>query len=222
MKAFHKGAFAPLLLAAALAACGPAVTAQGQPHVHAAADSAAVAQARADSARHPYTEADVRFMTAMIGHHAQALEMSELAATRAASPAVRTLAARIINGQRDEIATMQQWLRDRRKPVPDPAAHPHAHHAEGAYGPMPGMLTPEQLAELRAARGEEFDRLFLTYMIQHHRGAVHMVRELFASHGAGQDEAVFRFATDANVDQATEIARMQRMLADLMFGEPVP
>ncbi len=85
---------------------------------------------------------------------------------------------------------------------------------------MPGMLTDAQLRQLEQARGAEFDRLFLRYMIQHHRGAVAMVRELFDTHGAGQDETVFRFATDVNVDQTTEIARMQRMLADLLFATP--
>jgi uncharacterized protein (DUF305 family) len=82
------------------------------------------------------------------------------------------------------------------------------------------MLTQAQLAALAAAHGEEFDRLFLTYMIQHHSGAVAMVTELFSSYGAGQDEVVFKFASDVNVDQATEIARMQRMLADIMFPPP--
>jgi uncharacterized protein (DUF305 family) len=87
---------------------------------------------------------------------------------------------------------------------------------------MHGMLTPAQMAQLGQARGAEFDQLFLTYMIQHHRGATQMVRELFGTPGAGQDETVFRFATDVNVDQETEIARMQRMLAELMFGVTVP
>jgi uncharacterized protein (DUF305 family) len=85
---------------------------------------------------------------------------------------------------------------------------------------MPGMLTAAQLRQLEAARGEEFDRLFLSFMIQHHQGAVAMVKALFGTPGAGQDEAVFRFATDVNVDQTTEIARMQRMLADVLFGAP--
>ncbi len=186
---------------------------------------AAIAQARADSAQHPYTTADIRFMTGMIGHHAQAIVMAHLAPTRGASPAVRRLADRIINAQRDEIVTMQVWLADRNLPVPDPrAARPaaggagHEHH--GAHELMPGMLTPEQLAALQAARGPDFDRLFLQFMLQHHRGALEMVQALFGSHGAGQDETVFRFATDVNVDQETEIARMELMLAELVFGKP--
>lgn len=87
---------------------------------------------------------------------------------------------------------------------------------------MPGMLTEAQLAQLDAARGADFDRLFLTFMIQHHRGAVTMVEQLFGSYGAGQDETVFKFASDVNVDQATEIDRMQRMLEELLFATPAP
>jgi uncharacterized protein (DUF305 family) len=162
--------------------------------------------------RYPHTEADVRFMSAMIGHHAQALIMAGWAPTHDAGPAVRRLAERIVAGQKDEIATMQQWLRDRGEQAPD------AHHA--AHGHlMPGMLTEVQLKELDAARGPEFDRLFLTYMIQHHRGAVAMVKELFGTPGAAQDETVFKFADDVGVDQTTEIARMERMLADIEAGE---
>ncbi len=162
--------------------------------------------------RYPHTEADVRFMSAMIGHHAQALIMAGWAPTHGAGPAVSRLAERIVAGQQDEIATMQQWLRDRGEPAPD------AHHAAHGHA-MPGMLTEAQLEELDAARGPEFDRLFLTYMIQHHRGAVAMVKELFGTPGAAQDETVFKFADDVGVDQTTEIARMERMLADIDAGE---
>ena len=83
---------------------------------------------------------------------------------------------------------------------------------------MPGMLTDEQMRQLDAARGNDFDRLFLTYMIQHHTGATKMVKDLFDTYGAAQDDLVFKFASDVNVDQTTEIARMQRMLAALVFG----
>lgn len=157
-------------------------------------------------------------MTGMIGHHAQAVLMSGWAPERGASASVRTLAARIINAQRDEIALMQQWLRERLQPVPEarPAGMTMVMDGAEHHMMMPGMLTPEQLAELRAARGPEFDRLFLLYMIQHHRGAVEMVKTLFNSHGAGQDETIFKFASDVNVDQSTEIARMQSMLAALV------
>jgi uncharacterized protein (DUF305 family) len=181
--------------------------------------AAAVARARADSVRHPYTAADVSFMFHMIGHHAQAIVMAGWAASHGASPSVRTLAARIINAQRDEIAFMRQWLRNRLQPLPpgngmDTAMAMSAVHADTL---MPGMLTEAQMQQLEQARGAEFDRVFLTFMIQHHRGAVVMVQHLFASYGAGQDEIVFKLASDINVDQTTEIARMERMLFTLQI-----
>lgn len=158
--------------------------------------------------RYASTEADVRFMTGMIGHHTQAITMAEWAPTHGASPSVRRLAERIINGQQDEIGTMRLWLGDRGHRAPEGAHAAHGHM-------MPGMLTPAQLSRLEAARGPEFDRLFLTFMIQHHRGAVAMVKQLFGTPGAAQDDTVFKFANDVNVDQTTEIARMERMLAAL-------
>lgn len=180
------------------------------------ADLEALYWSRIDSARTRFTEADVRFMTGMIGHHAQAIVMARLAPTHGASRTIRTLAARIINAQQDEIELMQQWLRERGQPVPEihitgttlmvRGAGDHAMH-------MPGMLTQDQLLELDRARGADFDRLFLTYMIMHHRGAIAMVHELFGTDGAGQDPSVFKFAADVQVDQATEVARMERMLA---------
>jgi uncharacterized protein (DUF305 family) len=183
------------------------------------ADAAAVAKARADSARLPYTAADVQFMQGMIHHHAQAIVMSRWAPTHGASPSVETLSARIINSQQDEIATMGQWLRNRHQPVPDTSASGMMMMG-GHQMLMPGMLTQEQLAQLDAARGREFDRLFLTFMIQHHTGAVTMVHDLFETEGAGQDEKVFKFASDVNVDQTTEIARMKKMLFVLTFQGP--
>ena len=177
------------------------------------AGSGPAAAARPDSAGYPYTEADVRFMSAMIGHHSQAVVMAGWAATRATSGSVRTLAERIVNGQQDEIASMQQWLRDRGRPVPETT------HGSGHQHHMPGMLTEAQMQQLAGARGPEFDRLFLTLMIQHHRGAVSMVNDLFGSRGAAQDETVFKFANDVHVDQSTEIARMERLLSALPGGE---
>ncbi len=167
-----------------------------------------------------FTAADVHFISGMIGHHSQALIMSDLAPTHGASPSVRTLAARIINAQKDEIALMSQWLRDRGQPVPEvhisgtTMTVPGAEHAMH----MPGMLTPEQIQQLDAAKGSEFDRRFLTLMIQHHNGAVTMVHDLFATDGAGQDEQVFKLASDIQVDQITEVRRMERMLASLVPG----
>ena len=208
---------AGVLAAAVLAACAGALPAAAQTHTHGGhTHGTGTIAAPADR----WTEADARFMSAMIGHHAQAVQMARLAPGRAGGNSVRILAERIISAQEDEIATMQQWLRDRGQPVPD--AHDAGAHHGGHGSPMPGMVTPEQMARLEQASGPEFDRLFLSYMIQHHQGAVSMVRELFGSYGAGQDEAVFKFASDVNVDQETEIARMRGMLADLMFQSPAP
>ena len=195
----------------ALAACAGSAKETGTP-----------APARLERARYPHTDADVRFMSHMIAHHAQALVMAGWAPSHGAAPPVRTLAERIINAQQDEIATMQRWLGDRGQPVPEVpdsgmtvndsgSGHDHGGHEML----MPGMLTKAQLTELDQARGREFDRLFLTFMIQHHRGAVSMVKELFGSPGAAQDETVFKFANDVSVDQSTEIARMETMLAAL-------
>lgn len=215
-----------LLLFAALALSACASTAppsEPVPEPAAHSDLEALYWERQEAARGAFTDADVRFMTDMIGHHAQALIMSRLAPDRGASPAVRTLAARIINAQEDEIASMQQWLRERGQPVPEVhieglnlmihGAGGHHHHAH-----MPGMLSQEELEELARAEGSEFDRLFLAYMIQHHRGAVTMVDELFATDGAASDEAAFKLASDINVDQQTEIARMQLMLDEREAG----
>ena len=181
------------------------------------AQTAVTPRARADSARYPYTDADIRFMSGMIGHHAQAIVMAGWAPSHGASVSVRTLCERIINEQSDEIVSMQTWLRDRGQPAPDGHTMGMKMMMNGHEETMlmPGMLTEAQMKELDAARGTEFDRLFLTYMIQHHKGAVSMVHDLFGSYGAAQDEAVFKFASDVNVDQSTEIARMQKMLLAL-------
>ncbi|HEX3866358.1 MAG TPA: DUF305 domain-containing protein [Gemmatimonadaceae bacterium] len=177
-------------------------------------DSAAKARARADSARLPYTAADVQFMTGMISHHAQAIVMAKMAPTHGASSSVQTLCARIINAQNDEITLMQNWLRDRSQPVPDAKPLPMKMMMNGQETEMlmPGMLTGAQMKTLDAARGISFDTLFLRGMIQHHQGAISMVQQLFAVPGAGQDDAIFKFANNVNVDQNTEIHRMQQML----------
>jgi uncharacterized protein (DUF305 family) len=179
-----------------------------------ASDSAARDRARADSTRLPYTAADVQFMTGMISHHAQAVIMAKMAPTHGAGRAVQTLCGRIINAQNDEIALMQNWLRDRNRPVPEAKPLPMKMMMNGREMEMlmPGMLSDDQMKALDAARGTAFDTLFLRGMIQHHQGAITMVQELFASPGAGQDDAVFKFANNVNVDQSTEIHRMQQML----------
>jgi uncharacterized protein (DUF305 family) len=209
---------AALIVSIATAACSThreSIRTTPEPTAAARSQQAAIAKARADSVRHPYTAADVQFMTGMIGHHAQAIVMSGWAPTHGAGSSVRLLCERIINAQQDEIATMQTWLRDRNEPVPQ--ASGAGMKMAGMDHPMlmPGMLTDAQLQQLDSAQGADFDRLFLTFMIQHHRGAVTMVKQLFSTYGAGQDETIFKFASDVNVDQTTEIARMQRMLAAL-------
>jgi len=221
----HIPALALIGLLTAACSSGQPIRAVPTPaHGAHAGDDRHIAQARADSIQRPYTEADIHFMSAMIGHHAQALYIAHWAPTHQASPGIQRLAERIINAQRDEIALMQRWLADRHQPVPrvDRKGIPeHSDHA-AHHGEMPGMLSEEQLDRLNRARGTEFDRLFLKLMIQHHRGAVTMVEELFATDGAGQDETVFRLAADINVDQVTEIARMEKMLVALVIEGKTP
>lgn len=240
-------------IAACVTLCVAAAPAMAQRSVESTPNAAAydsLAAARADSVRKLHTPADVRFMTDMIGHHSQAIVMAKWAPSHGASSSVQLLASRIINAQRDEIHTMQQWLRDRNLPVPIPdtlgtgmsmgmdstggmqamsgtgdmKGMPGMSHGAQSGSRhvmlMPGMLTSTQMHQLDAARGADFDRLFLTYMMQHHRGALSMVQDLFGSYGAAQDDYVFKFASDVNVDQTTEIGRMQRMLAAILFATP--
>jgi uncharacterized protein (DUF305 family) len=253
-----------------------------------------------------FTQADVDFMSGMIGHHAQALIMSSLAEPNNASQSVQTLAARIINAQKDEIRIMQRWLSDRDQTVPQvkieglnliltPGTEPslifseeaviagldrtemaedhsmhdmekekpeemedkmHAemeamvnrtsdmshmanngtgdeemdhsnmdHSAMGHdmamhdHSDMPGMLNDIQLQELADAKGKEFDKLFLRYMIQHHAGAITMVNELVSVDGAAQEVSIGKLAGDINVDQKTEIERMRLMLMEILESE---
>ncbi|HMB81595.1 MAG TPA: DUF305 domain-containing protein [Vicinamibacterales bacterium] len=164
--------------------------------------------------RLPYSDADVEFMSGMIPHHAQAVVMAGWAPSHGARKDVAIFCERIVVGQRDEIATMQTWLRDRGETVPDAASTRHHMKMNGMEHDMlmPGMLTDEDMAALDRARGPEFDRLFLTGMIKHHQGAIDMVDVLFKAYGAAQDELVFKFASDVYADQSTEINRMYEML----------
>ncbi len=164
----------------------------------------------------PYSDADVEFMSGMIPHHAQAVVMAGWAPSHGARADVAVLCERIVVGQRDEIATMQTWLRDRGLEVPDATSTRHKMTMNGMTHEMlmPGMLTDEEMAELDRARGPEFDRLFLLGMIKHHQGAIDMVDKLFKSYGAAQDELVFKFASDVYADQSTEISRMNEMLGN--------
>lgn len=181
----------------------------------AASSATARAQAAPDSARRIYTAADVSFMTGMIGHHAQAVLMAGWAKSHGASQSLQALCERIAVGQHDEIVLMQRWLRDRHEKVPEADASMDMMPGMDESHLMPGMLTADQLNKLDAARGPDFDRLFLTFMISHHQGAITMVNTLFGSQGAGEEETIFRFASDVYADQTTEIDRMTKMLTAL-------
>ena len=157
-----------------------------------------------------FTDADVKFMQGMISHHAQAIEMTELLASRSDRDVMRRLAQRIELSQEDEIAMMQEWLRSRGQAV----AELDAHHAPG-WEPMPGMLTEEEMGRLEQAQAVEFDPLFLELMIKHHRGALTMVDTLLSQRGAAQDSQLFAFTSDITSDQSMEIDRMDAMLAEL-------
>ncbi|WP_128891700.1 DUF305 domain-containing protein [Erythrobacter sp. HKB08] len=163
-----------------------------------------------------YTQADVDFMQGMIPHHFQAVQMVELVEDRTNNPDIVAIAGRISAGQDDEIAFMQGWLRERGQTAPDPAAHARMGHSMGAmHEGMKGMATPEQMAQLAAASGTEFDRLFLTLMMAHHQGALDMVEALFGSEGAAYDPVLYRFTTDVRSDQRAEIDRMNELLEGL-------
>jgi uncharacterized protein (DUF305 family) len=175
-----------------------------------------------DSIRQRYTAADVHFMTGMIGHHAQAVLMAGWAPSHGASASLTALCERIVVGQNDEIATMQRWLRERGQSVPEADASHDMMPGMSHSMMMPGMLTPEQLTQLDKSQGVDFDRNFLTFMIQHHQGALTMVQQLYASPGAAQDDQVFKFTSDMSADQTIEIERMTKMLAALPPGGTNP
>jgi uncharacterized protein (DUF305 family) len=186
--------------------------------------------AQSSATAHSYTKADIDFVQGMITHHAQAVVMSDWAATRGVNENFLTLCKRIALSQRDEIAMMQRWLQERHLAVPDPL-----HMLPGNSGPvhdmsgmnmpgmdmgphpmmMAGMLTAEQMRQLEAAHGIAFDRLYLTGMIRHHQGALDMVATLFSTPGSGQEPELSGFATDVVAGQRAEMARLQAMLTTL-------
>lgn len=202
-------------VALALGACRPAAPPA------AARPLTPAEQVARDGGIAPYTAADVAFMQGMIGHHAQAVAMAAFAEPNGASSPVRVLAGRIAVAQADEIDFMVDWLSRRRQAVPprdgsDHAGHgQHAGHGAAAPGPMPGMLSPAQMDTLARARGQAFDWHFLTYMIQHHRGAIAMVDDLMAARSAANDDQVFKFVSDVVADQTTEIGRMELLLRSI-------
>ena len=161
----------------------------------------------------PASPSDVQFMQGMIMHHAQAVEMTALLESHTENQSLKSLGARISRSQSDEIKFMKRWLASRGQPVSQAMPDmPHTHTSHGSMMLMPGMLTAAQMEALRKARGEEFDRLFLKGMIQHHGGALTMVKDLFDTAGAGQDAELFNFATDVDSGQRAEIRIMERML----------
>jgi len=196
-------------LATFSAACGSAAARPGAT----APSAAAVAVPAANPA-------DVAFMSGMIHHHAQAIVMAGWSSTHGASDRIRTLSQRITVSQTDEIRMMQQWLREHGQPAPEPSPTGQMMMMGGVEHEMlmPGMLTPDQMAQLDAARGADFDRLFLTFMIQHHEGALTMVDELLGSYGGGVDDFIYKVASDTFADQGSEIDRMQRMLDAMGSG----
>jgi len=165
----------------------------------------------------PRSPKDVEFMQGMIMHHAQAVEMTSLIESRTKNKDIRLLGERISQSQADEMKFMKRWLEARGEPLSQPKPGMEHMHMSGMdmsahQTLMPGMLTPRQMDELRKAEGSEFDRLFLTGMIQHHNGALVMVKDLFETAGAGQDAELFNFATDVDSGQRAEIRSMETLL----------
>ena len=204
-----------MLAAAAGASCRTAAVADARPPIVQPGlpgqPSHLIGAAQAsDLSKVQYTGADIKFMQGMIGHHAQAAEIVALVPSRTSSEDVKRLALRIDVSQKDEMNMMREWLQARGQQLPDPRAH----HMMGATL-MPGMLTPEEMIRLAAAKGADFDRLFLEGMIKHHAGAITMVQELFATDGAGQTPEIFSYASDVDADQRMEIDRMGSMLKEL-------
>src|ERR1700760_4466551 len=170
----------------------------------------------------PPTKPDTEFMQGMIMDHGQAVEMTELVKTHSHDPRVLEIGRRIAVSQTSEMAFMKLWLTDRGLPIDDPnmdgmagmdmSKNPKMDMDDMA--PMPGMLTPNQMKALRAAQGREFDKLFLTGMMQHHGGALTMVRDLFNQAGAGQEPTIFDFANDVDNTQRQEIDMMKLTLKE--------
>ncbi|HXT62063.1 MAG TPA: DUF305 domain-containing protein [Pyrinomonadaceae bacterium] len=160
------------------------------------------------------TAADINFMQGMIMHHAQAVEMTALINSHTQNKQLHTLGARINKSQSDEISFMKRWLMARGQPTTHAMHHMPGMDMSSDSMLMPGMLSAKQMEALRKAKGEQFDRLFLTGMIQHHEGALTMVKDLFDTAGAGQDAELFNFVTDVDSGQRAEIRIMQTMLGE--------
>jgi uncharacterized protein (DUF305 family) len=162
----------------------------------------------------PHSPADVQFMQGMIMHHAQAVEMTALIESHTENKELRSLGERISRSQSDEMNFMKRWLAARGEPIAPAMQHMPGMHSADHHKLMPGMLTPKQMEALKKAKGKEFDELFLRGMIQHHDGALIMVKELFDTAGSGQDAELFNFASDVDSGQRAEIKVMQTMLGE--------
>ena len=219
-----------MLAVVGLCACGPAndqATGQAAPAGKAQAEAPAIVQPGAPGqastvvAKVPayhdnnYTDADVKFMQGMIHHHTQALLMVAMIATHQASPELVAMGQKIQLSQSGEIQSMKDWLTARKQDVPMMMPDGSAHTGHGNLAPMPGMLTPEQMKALDAARGAKFDELFLTGMIRHHKGALKMVADLREA-GGGKEPNIGDFLNEVDNDQRMEIVRMYGLL-----GRPV-
>jgi uncharacterized protein (DUF305 family) len=212
MKLFSSPAVAVSIAAGlCLTACGPAKTPANQPQSQ---PKPVMNGSKPKAVTEKLNDADLEFMSGMIPHHAQAVLMAGWAESHGARQDVRILCERIVVGQRDEIKLMQMWLEDHGQAVPDAKSTRHHMVMNGMAHDMlmPGMLSDEEMAVLDKARGPEWDKLFLLGMIRHHQGAIDMVNKLFASRGGGQEQTVFKFASDVFADQSTEIDRMHQML----------
>ena len=214
------GSFALLLVVPIVTACRPMQPRAPESPARSVATASPASPASPASTSAPTrparSQADVDFMTAMIAHHQQAVVMVAMIADRTSSQNIRLLGLRIELSQIDEITLMKNWLRARGEPVPGEGEHAdHEMPSQHDGHLMPGMLTPAQINALRAARGTEFDRRFLQFMIQHHEGAISMVAALFSSADGGQQAEIYGFASDVDADQQMEIARMRRLLAEL-------
>ena len=203
------------LMAALL--CAPTLGAQSAPQSTPPAGGALPGdpKPRPDLVAFPYVQADVEFMQGMIPHHAQAVKMCGMAPTHAGKREVKLMCERMLISQRDEIKMMRIWLLDRGQFVPAPDATHHTMTMPGGMKHdmlMPGMLTDEEMAQLDKARGDAWDRMFLTGMIKHHQGAITMVDVLMKAPGGAQGDDIYGFASDIFADQTAEIERMQKLL----------
>ena len=220
MKALILPAAAAICIALGLTACHTTITKTAavgttppllvQPGPPGAPSHVISAENATDLSKVQATKADIEFMQGMIHHHLQAIDMTNLLAGNTHSEDMRKLGLRMSLSQADEIKMMRRWLEVRGQAAPDD----HANHVPGAPM-MPGMLSTEEMAQLAAAKGSEFDVLFLRGMIKHHTGAIVMVDELFKTEGAGQQSEIFAFATEVEADQRADIDRMTAMLMEL-------